>query len=176
MTSFEGQNVIELKEGAFDTAMSLSEVNLPNVTSIGAYGFRYCYGFTSLSFPKVTHVGEGAFYYCSALTDIDLPIAEEIGKEAFYLSPLTELSLPSATVIGVSFVRGENLQTLKLTAPGELTLMQEPTEDGIGYYTIFSGILSDDLPHITLYLNADKQDEVTDNTWEGRTWKEVLFE
>ena len=176
MTSFDGPNVTELKEGAFDTAMSLAEINLPNLTTIGANAFRYCYAFTTLSFPKVTHVGEEAFYYCSGLTNIDLPTAKEIGKKAFYFSPLTELSLPSATVIGVSFVRGENLQTLKLTAPGELTLMEEPTDDGKGYYTVFSGILSDDLPHITLYLNADKQDEVTDNTWEGRTWKEVLFE
>lgn len=176
MTSFDGPNVTELKEGAFDTDMQLAEINLPNVTSIGAYAFRYCYGFTSFSFPKVTTVGEGAFYYCSALTNIELPAAEEIGKEAFYLSPLTELSLPSATVIGVSFVRGENLQTLKLTAPG-VTFMREPTEDGQGYYTAFSGILLSHSPNITLYLNTDKQNEVSDgNVWQGHTWKEIIFE
>lgn len=176
MTSFDGPNVTELKEGAFDTAMSLAEINLPNLTTIGANAFRYCYAFSTLSFPKVTEVGEQAFYLCSALTGIDLPVAEVIGKSAFDQSPLTELDLPSATTIGVSFVSGEHLQTLKLTAPG-VTLMRELTADGKGYYTSFSRIMLSESPNITLYLNADKQNEVLDgNSWQGYTWKEIIFE
>lgn len=176
MTSFDGPNVTELKEGAFDTAMSLAEINLPNLTTIGANAFRYCYAFSTLSFPKVTEVGEQAFYFCSALTGIDLPVAEVIGKSAFDQSPLTELDLPSATTIGVSFVSGEHLQTLKLTAPG-VTLMRELTADGKGYYTSFSRIMLSESPNITLYLNADKQNEVLDgNSWQGYTWKEIIFE
>ena len=55
--------------------------------------------------------------------------------------------------------------------------MRELTADGKGYYTSFSRIMLSESPNITLYLNADKQNEVLDgNSWQGYTWKEIIFE
>lgn len=168
--------VTKVENLAFYGCPALKTVELPEVIEVGKQAFMSCTALADVDLPKVKNIGEQAFYGCSALTNIDLPTVEEIGKSTFDQCPLTELDLPSATTIGVSFVSGEHLQTLKLTAPG-VTLMRELTADGKGYYTSFSRIMLSESPNITLYLNADKQNEVLDgNSWQGYTWKEIIFE
>ena len=57
------------------------------MTSIGAYAFYYCYGFTgSLTIPNsVTTIGESAFEICSGFTDIFFyrDTNPTIGSDAF---------------------------------------------------------------------------------------------
>ena len=65
-----------------------------SVTSIGAYTFTGCSGFTSVTIPdSVTSIGDYAFAYCSGLTNITIPDGvKSIGYRAFYnCSGLTKI-------------------------------------------------------------------------------------
>ena len=56
-------NVLENK---FQRNSGLTEVNLPNLTSIGMYGmrnaFQYCTSLEKVSLPKITTLGDNAMY------------------------------------------------------------------------------------------------------------------
>ncbi len=119
-------------------ATSLSSVNAPEATSIGASGFSSCSALTTVNFPKVVTVGENAFYYCTSLTSVSLPAAESVGGYSFcmcsslesitlesvqtvgeqafyYASNLVSVSFPEALTIGdYSFYKLENLATISM--------------------------------------------------------------
>ena len=60
-------------------------VNLPNVTSIGQYGFYGCSGIVNAYFSKTTSIGGQAFYNCAKLKYIDLVTASSIAAQAFHV-------------------------------------------------------------------------------------------
>lgn len=63
----------------------IQAVNLPNVTSIGQYGFYGCSGIVTAYFSKTTSIGGQAFYNCAKLKYIDLGTASSIAAQAFHV-------------------------------------------------------------------------------------------
>ena len=82
-----------------------------SITSIGAYAFTGCSGFTSIAIPdSVTSIGRSAFGRCSGLTNITIPNSvTSIGSEVFRnCSGLTSITIPdSVTTIGGSAINSE---------------------------------------------------------------------
>lgn len=162
---------------------ALREVKLPaEVKAIGANAFMACQALTAVSCDGVEEVGGGAFYYCSALTTIELPETTKIYDQAFRDSGLTSLSLPKATFLGHRvFNQCPDLTTLRLTAPGNLTLEKK---DGATF------ISASTAAQCSLTLNADKHYDtgtaspkaVSENQWATDyyerpfTWKSIAFE
>lgn len=162
---------------------ALREVKLPaEVKAIGSAAFIACQALTSVSCDGVEEVGWQAFSYCSALTTVELPETTRIYGFAFMGSGLTSLSLPKATFLGNGvFNQCPDLTTLRLTAPGNLTL--EKKDGG----TFITGNIA---AQCSLTLNADKHydtgtaspkavsaDQWATNYYEDPlTWKSIAFE
>lgn len=90
-----GKNVTEIKM-AFGSAENISEVDFPNLETIGSSSFYVTYRFLSASFPKVKVVGNKAF--CgSNIKYLELPECESLESEVFYHCDLYELFAPKVT-------------------------------------------------------------------------------
>lgn len=93
---------------------------IPNtVTSIGAYAFYGCIGFTSITIPNsVTIIENSAFMGCESLANIDLPNSiTSIGMSAFInCFALTSITIPSSvTSIGLmTFYGCHNLTSITI--------------------------------------------------------------
>lgn len=162
---------------------ALREVKLPaEVKAIGSMAFYACKALTAVSCDGVEEVGWSAFTFCSALTTVELPETTKIYGYAFKDSGLTSLSLPKATFLGDRvFLRCNDLTTLRLTAPGNLTLVKRAGG-------IF--ITTDMAAQCSLTLNADKHYDTgtaspkavsadqwaTDDDEKTFTWKSIAFE
>ena len=71
-------------ERAFYGCTKLTEVNIPNVTEIGAYAFYNCSAIQTVVTGSLKVVGIEAFRGCKALTSIDLCGVTSLGQLAFY--------------------------------------------------------------------------------------------
>ena len=99
------------------------------------------------------------------ITQLTLNDVTTIGDNTLNnLTGLTSLTLPKVTHLGsLSLGNSSNLKYLSLTAEEPIT---------VAYDAIMSTIIRD----ITLTLNANKKDEVTNsNVWQGITWGSILF-
>ena len=107
---------------AFDTAWTLTEVNLPDtVSEIGEYAF-YQSGLEKITIPeKVKEIGEGTFTYCSSLEKINLGKVEKIGRLAFRQCPEITLELPDTLtdIAALAFADSD----IKLKAGGDFKLV-----------------------------------------------------
>ena len=81
--SFSSDLFFNVRDYAFDSCSSLTEVFFPNATSIGINAFSSCSSLTSVSFPNATSIEYGAFYNCSNLTSASFPNATSIHNDAF---------------------------------------------------------------------------------------------
>ncbi|MDR1018271.1 MAG: leucine-rich repeat protein [Lachnospiraceae bacterium] len=86
---------------------SLSQVDLNNVTYIGACAFYGCYKITELDASKVTSIGENAFYDCELLFKLDVSNVKTFGDKAFRTcESLSEVKFPDKATYGAgAFVR-----------------------------------------------------------------------
>jgi hypothetical protein len=86
-------------ENVFHGCTALTNVDIPNVTTIGSNAFDGCSALASINLPKVTSIGEQAFAGCSALTEINLPMLQTItGGEVFNAcTNLTKITLGGGT-------------------------------------------------------------------------------
>ena len=99
------------------------------------------------------------------ITQLTLNDVTEIrDSELDNLRNLTSLTLPKVTYLGsLSLEYSPNLKTLSLTAEEPITVVND------AIMKIFT-------QNITLTLNANKKDEVTNgNVWQGITWGSILF-
>ena len=100
LTEISLPNVTTIGDGAFFDCGNLTEISLPNVTMICDAAFFKCYNLTEISLPNVTTIGDSAFSDCGNLTEISLPNVTTIGDSAFsYCGYLTEISLHNVTTI-----------------------------------------------------------------------------
>lgn len=86
---------------AFYGCSGLQSVELPVCVSIddrdtydNGGAFEYCTSLTNLKLPQCTTVGSSAFYGCCSLQSVDLPKVESIKSKAFWGSGITKVSLP----------------------------------------------------------------------------------
>lgn len=126
LTSVEmGGGVRDIRDEAFRYCISLGNVDLSGVRTIGFESFRDCRSFTSISIPdSVVSLGGGAFYLCRSATHIDLGSGfDEIPERAFgYCVSLESIDLSGKIAIGDSaFIYCGSLTSLKLD-PGTMSI------------------------------------------------------
>ena len=81
--------------GTFAYCWSLTSVDLPVCSYVGAFTFQYCGSLSEVYLPACTSIGASAFASCANLRSVDLPECKVIGREAFYnCQKLSSLSLP----------------------------------------------------------------------------------
>lgn len=130
LKSAKSTSVTKISESAFENCTSLTEVDMPNVTSLGSnqggvlnsYTFRGCTNLASVHMPLLEHVGKEAFKGsgietadfpllsgigtsvfegCASLKAINLPLVNKLPSWAFKSTGLEEVHLPSVTEVGV---------------------------------------------------------------------------
>lgn len=107
-------NVLSIPDFAF-AGTSLTEINLPLCTQIGASAFMYCSSLISVNLPVCTNVGGSAFINCYNLTSIDLPLCTSISGAFSYCTKLTSVNLPKCTELGnYAFMYCTSLTTVNL--------------------------------------------------------------
>jgi hypothetical protein len=72
LTSYYNPSISQLGPYVF-MGQSISNINCPNVVSIGSFAFSGCSKIKNLSFPNCTLIGNSAFYDCRNLTTVYLP-------------------------------------------------------------------------------------------------------
>ena len=79
---------------------TITEVNLPNLTSVGTYGFNNCTALTEVNLPNLTSVGAYGFNNCTALTEVNLPNLTSVGAYGFNSCiNLVKLVMPTVETI-----------------------------------------------------------------------------
>lgn len=98
-TSYSNENITQIRSGAF-VPQPLTEVYLPNVTSIGERTFESCAKLTSFLGSKVTSIGSRAFFQLQSLVELNLLLMETIPNLGIATCPkLTLLDFPKVTTI-----------------------------------------------------------------------------
>ena len=100
--TIQGFPVTEIGDGAFKNKY-LYSVTLPDsVTRIGNSSFMNCSVLISINTPaSLVSIGEQAFYNCVKLSAFDFgDSVKNIGAYAFQYGALTQLTLPSDTIVG----------------------------------------------------------------------------
>lgn len=101
------KTVIGVPEYAFLSCSDLQTVVLPEeVKAIGHNAFNYCLSLSKINLENVTHIGYCAFKDCSDLKEVDMSEVTTIYKEAFRRAGLIALSLPKATSISEGITDG----------------------------------------------------------------------
>lgn len=77
-------NITSIGSSAFQSAKSLTSIDMPNVTSVGRGAFAWANSLKGVDMPNVTTVGGSAFQETTSLTHISMPNVTEIGVFAFY--------------------------------------------------------------------------------------------
>jgi BspA type Leucine rich repeat region (6 copies)/Concanavalin A-like lectin/glucanases superfamily/Secretion system C-terminal sorting domain/Ig-like domain CHU_C associated len=95
-------SVTSIEDNAFDLAIELTGVNMPNtITSIGTRAFNGCRKLSSVNIPNgVTNIQNTTFSFCSALSSVSMPnTVTTIESNAFsYCSALKSITLSSSLI------------------------------------------------------------------------------
>jgi len=98
------------------TTVILPNDNMPLVTAIGAYAFRYDTGITSVTINTAMTLGSESFRDCTNNQSINAPLVTAIPNHTFYNNnKLTSINLPEVLTIGSNaFDYCKSLPTLSL--------------------------------------------------------------
>ena len=95
-------NATTVDNYGFQNQRSLTTVNMPLVATLGTYCFQNCNSLQEVSFPEVTAIPGYCFTGCSKLKKATFPNLVSIGSQGFYgCSLLEEITLPEGmTALG----------------------------------------------------------------------------
>lgn len=82
ITEFKDNQITSVSDAAFSGCTSLTEIELPEVTSVGQYAFGYC-NFAELNMPKLKSAGNNAFRYNTSIKALDGPNITSLGTDCF---------------------------------------------------------------------------------------------
>ena len=107
------ENITKIPKSAFFYSYSLIDINLENITEIGAYAFENCESMNfSGKMPKLKTIGEYGLSYTNT-SSLDFPSLESIGEYSFYsCHNLTECRSETLKTIGQRAF--ENCKTLRI--------------------------------------------------------------
>lgn len=100
LTNVNMPNVTTVGRAAFHNIMTLLTVDLPNVLQIGGGAFQNCEYLQSANIPNVISIGNVAFYVCARLTTVNMHNVDSIADRAFFLSGLESAYMPNVRIIG----------------------------------------------------------------------------
>jgi hypothetical protein len=156
LITLEGPGVVEAGYGAFKNCAQLSNVLLPNLTSIAnASGndtgaFYACSSLVSIELPKLDQLGDYAFSTAAMLRVVSLPAVRSVGKSAFKnCGNLEAVELNQAASIGNQAFYGA-------TALRRITLGKIPP--ALASNTIFEAGLPGEGIYIPSESEADYRD------------------
>lgn len=130
LSYYENLSASQIAPYAF-AGMSI-EVNMPNITSIGASAF-YMNRNSTFSFSQCKTIGAYAFYGCSNLTTVSFPLCESIGSSAFAsCNNITSISFPECT----------NVDQYAFNSCAKLTSINFPVLSSLAGYMAFYGCTS----------------------------------
>lgn len=100
-----------INSGGFRGCNSLSEVNLPLLTSLGSYAFGDCTNLKQISIPLMTEIAAGVFSR-SGIESFDFSKITSIGDSGFSQSAIQNIDAPLLKTIGNNaFSSCQSLQT-----------------------------------------------------------------
>ena len=133
------KTVVGVPETAFLYCIALETVVLPEqVKAIGSEAFNSCLSLSKINLENVTHIGYCAFADCSALTEVDMSEVTTIYKEAFRRAGLIALSLPQATSISEGITDGNSGGIGSFSSCQSLVSVEAPLLTNTGYFS-FAG-------------------------------------
>jgi hypothetical protein len=83
MTELDNSIVTSLRTRICQAATKLVSVNLPNVTSLGAYAFYQCSNLETFTLPKLTTISTQTWYMCPKLEYADCGQLNSITAQTF---------------------------------------------------------------------------------------------
>lgn len=140
-------NLTEIRDNLFQNNLLLTEVNLRNITSIGAYSFSNS-AITSLNMPNLFMAGQQAFSY-NPFVSVSLPSLMEVSTQMFQRCEnlkTAEFAL-LGRIRGYAFYYCENLDTLILGSESVVELegtqqfANTKIENGTGYIYVPSNLV-----------------------------------
>lgn len=133
------KTVVGVPETAFLSCSDLQTVVLPEqVKAIGHNAFNYCLSLSKINLENVTHIGYCAFTDCSALKEVDMSEVTTIYKGAFWRAGLIALSLPKATSISEGIAGGNSGDAGSFSSCQSLASVEAPLLTNTGYFS-FAG-------------------------------------
>lgn len=100
---------VTVGEASFMMCIMLEDFDFSKLTGkVGDYAFFYCMSLTDVEMPYVTEIGAASFSGCSNLTSFDAAALEIVGEQAFAANAedasdsvrFTSVSMPSLRVVG----------------------------------------------------------------------------
>lgn len=153
ITEFKDNQIASVGEAAFNGCTSLTEIELPEVTSVGPWAFGYC-NFAELNMPKLKGVGNNAFRYNSSIKTVDGPNITSVGTDGFSnCTSLESVNLPimtgapSAGFAGCTALKTVNMPLIKSLANNtfngctSLESINLPAATGAGGHSTFQKCL-----------------------------------
>ena len=133
------KTVVGVPETAFLSCTALQTVVLPEqVKAIGHNAFNYCLSLSKINLENVTHIGYCAFMDCSALEEVDMSEVTTIYEQAFRRAGLISLSLPKATSISEGITDGNSGGIGSFTGCQSLASVEAPLLTNTGYFSFTS--------------------------------------
>lgn len=83
MTVLDNSLVTTIRTRACQSATKLVTVNLPNVTSLGAYAFYQCSNLETVTLPKLTTISTQTWYMCPKLEHADCGQLGNVSAQTF---------------------------------------------------------------------------------------------
>ncbi|KAA3731864.1 leucine-rich repeat protein [Bacteroides salyersiae] len=133
------KTVVGVPETAFLSCSALQTVVLPEeVKAIGSEAFSSCLSLSKINLENVTHIGHCAFMDCSALEEVDMSEVITIYDQAFRRAGLIALSLPQATSISEGITDGNPGNAGAFASCQSLVSVEAPLLTNTGYLS-FAG-------------------------------------
>jgi hypothetical protein len=152
----------------FENCTSLTTFSAPYATSVGTADdtsskvFYGCTALTNVDIPNVTTIGSNAFDGCSALTSISLPKVTSIGDQAFANTALTEINLPMLQTITGGEVFNACTNLTKITLGGGTDWGGFTGINSANLTSLFSGLGN---TTCSLYLPAGQTVNASSKQW-----------
>ena len=153
--SFNNTTITKISSTIFNTT-NLTNIDLPECTSICSMAFQNCTNLTTIDLPECSSIGYSAFNSCTNLTTVNLPKCTTLGYQTFSgCYNLTTVNLPKCTSAGMgpgsenygSFYNCNNL-TIVILGDGLVSNLppmfgNTPIKNGTGYIYVPDNVLNE---------------------------------
>ena len=114
--NFNQLTALGLGSYAFYSCITLSSVNIGNVTIIPQSAFMNCTSLSEINLSKIKKIYSNAFYNCTSLVDMSIPNCTLIEGNAFIsCDSLITMSIPQCSIImNSAFMNCKNLREINL--------------------------------------------------------------
>ena len=96
LVNYENTTATKIKDYCFQNSTKLATATFTNVSNVGSYAFSNCSALTQVSLPNATTiVGSNCFSKCNKLSNVNLSNVTDAGESTFFLcGSLTSINLP----------------------------------------------------------------------------------